>query len=55
MPEVGMQGEVPSLVRLSLFAFKGLHEEREGANKVISSTELGSIEDLVGVINQNII
>jgi Ran GTPase-activating protein (RanGAP) involved in mRNA processing and transport len=50
--EVGMLGEVPSLVRLSLFAVKGLHK---GMDKVISSTELGGIDDLVGVINQNII
>jgi hypothetical protein len=49
-------GEVPSLLRISLFAVKGLlPNANDGNNKVITANELADNIDLVGPINQSII
>jgi hypothetical protein len=47
--EVGMPGEAPSLLRLSLFAVK----ENNSINKVMPPAELEGFDHLVGLIGQN--
>jgi Ran GTPase-activating protein (RanGAP) involved in mRNA processing and transport len=49
--EVGMPGEAPSLLRLSLFAVK----DSNRINKVMPPAELEGFDHLVGLIGQNII
>jgi hypothetical protein len=48
-----MSGEVPSLLRISLFAVKkGIIQAMDGKDKRILSDELHGLDDVIGFINQ---